>query len=104
MGMQDLTLKRLQTSVEEERMRTEMLENYKTREAEASKRRQQLERELSYIRRECERAKSQRMQILNKLKAELLYVKESKQRQMDSLRSRYDTRMKEHEFTFAAKE
>merc|ERR1712194_309930 len=102
--MQDLTLKRLQTSVEEERMRTEMLENYKTREAEASKRRQQLERDLSLVRRECERAKSQRMQILNKLKAELLYVRESKQRRMDSLRSRYDTRMKEHEFTFAAKE
>lgn len=102
--MQDLTLKRLTTTVEEERSRTELLEHYKTREAEASKRRQHLERDLNLIRRECERSQSQRTQILTKLRAELLDVKESSQERMAALRNRYDTRMKEQEANFGAKE
>jgi len=102
--MQELTLKRLTTTVEEERSRTELLEHYKTREAEASKRRQHLEKDLNLIRRECERAQSQRTQILTKLRAELLDVKESSQYKMDELRKRYDKRMADHEANFGAKE
>lgn len=102
--MQDLTLKRLTTTVEEERSRTELLEHYKNREAEASKRRQQLERDLNLIRRECERAQSQRNNILNKLRAELWIVKKSSQDKMADLRNRYDKRMKEHEAAFGTKE
>lgn len=98
--MQELTLKRLTTTVEEERSRQELLEHYKSREQEASKRRQQLEKDLNHIRRECERAQSQRTEILTKLKADLLDVKDSKIDRMTALRSRYETRMKEHQEQF----
>lgn len=102
--MQELTLKRLTTTVEEERSRTELLEHYKNREAEASKRRQQLEKDLTHLKSACERAQSMRTEILTKLKADLLDVRDSKQERMAQLRNRYETRMKEHEATFAAKE
>lgn len=102
--MQDLTLSRLQTTVEEERSRNELLETYKTREADASKRRQQLERDLGLIRRECERAKGQRTQILTKLRADLDDLRESSQEKMNNLHNRYETRMKEHETAFKARE
>lgn len=102
--MQELTLKRLTTTVEEERSRTELLEHYKNREAEASKRRQQLEKDLNHVRRESERAQSVRTETLTKLKADLLDVRDSKQERMAALRTRYETRMREHEAAFAAKE
>mmetsp|Transcript_41031 Transcript_41031/g.89655 ORF Transcript_41031/g.89655 Transcript_41031/m.89655 type:complete len:388 (+) Transcript_41031:191-1354(+) len=98
--MQELTLKRLTTTVEEEKSRMELLEHYKSREMEASKRRQQLEQDLGHIRRECERAQSQRTEILTKLKADLLDVKDSKLDRMTALQTRYDNRMKEHHDTF----
>eukprot|EP00933_Yihiella_yeosuensis_P052140 TRINITY_DN50152_c0_g1_i1.p1 TRINITY_DN50152_c0_g1~~TRINITY_DN50152_c0_g1_i1.p1 ORF type:complete len:383 (+),score=113.37 TRINITY_DN50152_c0_g1_i1:93-1241(+) len=101
--MQDLTLKRLTTTVEEEKSRQELLEHYKSREAEASKRRQQLEKDLSYIRRECERAQSQRTEILTKLKADLLDVKDTKLEKMSALRNKYETRMRAHQEAFDAK-
>lgn len=101
--MQELTLKRLTTTVEEERSRQELLEHYKSREAEASKRRQQLEKDLNHIRRECERAGSQRTEILTKLKADLLDVRDSKEDRMNLLRTRFETRMKEHQEAFDAK-
>jgi len=102
--MQELTLKRLTTTVEEERSRTELLEHYKNREAEASKKRQQLDKDLTYLKTACERAQSQRTEVLTKLKADLLDVKDSKQERMGALRNRYETRMKEHEAIFSAKE
>lgn len=101
--MQELTLKRLTMTVEEERSRQELLEHYKSREAEASKRRQQLEKDLSHIRRECERAQSQRTEILTKLKADLLDVKDSKLDRMTALRNRYESRMQEHQEAFDQK-
>jgi len=101
--MQELTLKRLTTTVEEERSRQELLEHYKSREQEASKRRQQLEKDLNHIRRECERAQSQRTEILTKLKADLLDVKDSKLDRMSQLRNRYETRMREHQEAFTVK-
>lgn len=101
--MQELTLKRLTTTVEEERSRQELLEHYKNREAEASKLRQQLEKDLSHIRRECERAQGQRTEILTKLKAELCEVKDSKLERMSALRLHYETRMREHQQVYDAK-
>mmetsp|Transcript_20955 Transcript_20955/g.60504 ORF Transcript_20955/g.60504 Transcript_20955/m.60504 type:complete len:387 (+) Transcript_20955:86-1246(+) len=102
--MQDLTLRRLTTTVEEERSRAELLDHYKNREAEASKRRHHLEKELGQLKAACERAVSMRTEILTKLKADLLDVRDSKQERMAALRNRYETRMKEHEAAFAAKE
>jgi DNA repair exonuclease SbcCD ATPase subunit len=101
--MQELTLKRLTTTVEEERSRQELLEHYKSREAEASKRRQQLEKDLNIVRREGERAQSQRNEILTKLKADLLDVKVHKADRMTSLRSRFEARMKAHQEAFDAR-
>lgn len=98
--MQELTLKRLTTTVEEEHSRAELLAYYKSREEEATKRRQQLERDLNHIRRECERSQSQRNEILTNLKANLLDVKESKLERMSALRTRYENRMKERHEAF----
>jgi len=103
--MQELTLKRLTTTVEEEHSRAELLEYYWSREGEATKRRQQLEKDLNHIRRECERAQSQRTEILTKLKAALLDVKEVKAERMSALRQRYEERMKaQHDKFNASKE
>lgn len=98
--MQELTLKRLTTTVEEERSKMELLEHYKVKEFEASKRKQQLEKDLHHIRRECERAQSQRTEVLTKLKADLLDVKDSKLDRMNALRTRYENRMKEYQEQF----
>merc|ERR1712048_772362 len=100
--MQELTLKRLTTTVEEEHSRAELLEYYYNREGESTKRRQQLEKDLNHIRRECERAQSQRTEILTKLKADLLDVKDSKAERMTALRMRYENRMKEQHEKFNA--
>lgn len=98
--MQELTLKRLTTTVEEERSKMELLEHYKIKEADASKRRQQLEKDLNHIRREKDRSQSHRTEILTKLKADLLDVKENKLDRMNSLRQRYENRMKEYQDQF----
>jgi len=98
--MQDLTLKRLTTTVEEERSKMELLEHYKIKEADASKRRQQLEKDLAHIRREKDRSANHRTEILTKLKADLLDVKENKTNRMTALRTRYEKRMKDHQDQF----
>merc|ERR1719353_1945160 len=49
--MQDVTLKRLTTTVEEERSRQELLQHYVERETQASAKRQLLEKDLSKMRR-----------------------------------------------------
>jgi len=98
--MQELTLKRLTTTVEEERSKMELLEHYKIKEADASKRRQQLEKDLNHIRREKDRSQSHRTEILTKLKADLLDVKENKTDRMNSLQTRYENRMKEYQDQF----
>jgi len=98
--MQELTLKRLTTTVEEERSKMELLEHYKIKEADASKRRQQLEKDLNHIRREKDRSQSHRTEILTKLKADLLDVKENKLDRMNSLRQRYENRMKDYQDQF----
>lgn len=101
--MQELTLKRLTTTVEEERSKMELLEHYKIKEADASKRRQQLEKDLNHVRREKDRSQSHRTEILTKLKADLLDVKENKLDRMNSLRSRYENRMKDYQDQFNAR-
>lgn len=101
--MQDLTLKRLTTTVEEERSRQELLDYYRIREEEATKKRQQLDRDLNQIRKECERAQSQRNDILLKLKADLFEVKDRKTERMNQLQARYEQRMRDAQETFNAK-
>jgi len=101
--MQELTLKRLTTTVEEERSKVELLGHYQNKEQDASKRRQQLEKDLNHIRREKDRSQSHRTEILTKLKADLLDVKENKLSRMNSLRTRYENRMKEYQDQFNAR-
>lgn len=98
--MQELTLKRLTTTVEEERSKMELLQHYHIKEEDASKRRTQLEKDLNHIRREKDRSQSHRTEILTKLKADLLDVKENKLDRMNSLRQRYENRMKEYQDQF----
>lgn len=102
--MQELTLIRLTTTLEEEHSRTELLKHYVNREQEANTRKQQLEKDLNHIRRECERAQSQRTEILTKLRADLLDVKDSKAEKMSALRTKYETRMKDQHEAFTARE
>lgn len=102
--MQELTLKRLTTTLEEERSKMELLDHYEVKEKEASKRRQQLDLDLNHIRREKDRSQSHRTEILTKLKADLLDVKENKLERMNSLRARYDNRMKQQQEEFNERE
>merc|ERR1719399_1323467 len=69
--MQQLTLKRLTATVEEEHSRQELLEHYQSHADEANKRKQQLVKDLGDIRRARESAQTQRTEQLNKLKADL---------------------------------
>jgi hypothetical protein len=101
--MQELTLKRLTTTVEEERSRQELLDYYRIREEEATKKKQQLDRDLNQIRKECERAQSQRNDILLKLKADLFEVKDRKTERMNQLQARYEQRMRDAQESFNAK-
>lgn len=102
--MQELTLKRLTTTLEEDKSRMELLKYYVSREAEANKRKQQLENDLKIIRREAERSQSQRTEILTKLKADILDLNESKQDRMTQLRTRYEGRMKSQHEEFCERE
>jgi len=103
--MQELTLKRLTTTVEEEKSRAELLDYYLNRENEATNRRQQLEKDLAFIRSECEKEQLRRNEVLTKLRADLLDVRLSKEQMMSALRTRYENRMKEqHEYFNQTKE
>lgn len=101
--MQELTVKRLTTTVEEEKSRQELLEHYKSREAEASRRRKQLQADLDHISQEWDRDKTQWEEILMKLQADLGDVKDNKVERMTNLRNHYETRMREHQESFEAK-
>eukprot|EP00928_Gymnodinium_smaydae_P078716 TRINITY_DN62809_c0_g1_i1.p1 TRINITY_DN62809_c0_g1~~TRINITY_DN62809_c0_g1_i1.p1 ORF type:complete len:419 (-),score=152.69 TRINITY_DN62809_c0_g1_i1:37-1194(-) len=102
--MQELTLIRLTTTLEEEHSRAELLKHYVNREQEANTRKQQLEKDLNHIRRECERAQSQRTEILTKLRADLLDVRDSKAEKMSALRTKYENRMKDQHEAFTQRE
>merc|ERR1719253_1255508 len=65
--MQDVTLKRLTTTVEEEKSRAELLHSYETKRDEADNRRKNLEVSLSHIRREREKASQERTEVIAKL-------------------------------------
>jgi len=102
--MQELTLKRLTTTVEEDKSRQERLDNYMQREEAASKKRAQLEKDLAQVRRERENSQSARTDELTRLKADLADVKESTAIAMERLRTRFQTQMTQQAETFSAKE
>lgn len=94
--MQDVTLKRLTTTVEEERSRSELLQHYVEREAQASQKRALLEKDLTFIRREREKASSQRTEVITKLKADLHDVEENTEAKQNTLLRQHEKCMKEH--------
>lgn len=102
--MQELTLKRLTTTVEEDRSRQELLDQYILREEQASKKRAQLEKDLATVRRERENSQSERTDELTRLKADLSDVKESTSLAMERLRTHFQTQMEQQKDTFTAKE
>merc|ERR1719335_561345 len=102
--MQQLTLKRLTTTVEEEHSRQELLEHYQSHADEANKRKQQLVKDLGDIRRARESAQTQRTEQLNKLKADLQDLKEFTEGRMMQLRKHYEDRRNKHQEEFNAKQ
>merc|ERR1719450_1650945 len=83
--------------------RQELIEHYKNRHEEASQRKSQLEKVLNHMRKECEKAQSQRNEILTKLRADKFEVTDNQGKRMEDLRIRYEIRMKEHQDAFAQK-
>merc|ERR1719263_1836154 len=102
--VEELTLKRLTTTVEEERSRKELLEHYMAREEAATKKREQLEKDLVHVRREREKAQASRSEVVTKLKADLLDVKDSTELRLRNLREKYEGRMRELQDRFNRKE
>ena len=82
-------MKRLSTTVEEERSRQELLEHYINREEAATKKRQQLEKDLAHVRRDREKSQTSRTEVLTKLKADLLDVRDSTEHKSRTLKERY---------------
>merc|ERR1712139_22133 len=62
------------------------------------------EKDLAHIRREREKAQSSRTEVLTKLKADLLDVKDSTELRMKQLEEHYKNRMNEHQEKFNAQE
>merc|ERR1712139_553248 len=62
------------------------------------------EKDLAHIRREREKAQSSRTEVLTKLKADLLDVKDSTELRMKQLEEHYRNRMNEHQEKFNAQE
>ncbi|KAF4659370.1 hypothetical protein FOZ61_004804 [Perkinsus olseni] len=91
--MQDVVLKRMTTTVEEERSRQELIAHYLLREKLAVRRKAELKNRLSQVRLEREKAHATRTETLTKLKADLLDVRESTQLKLKQLGQRYGSRM-----------
>jgi len=102
-AMQELTNKRLTTTVEEERSRQELLSHYQSREHEAQKRLLQLNTDLALVRSERDKQQNNRQDVLTKLKADLFGVREDSSNFMNILRTQYETRMTDHQKAFDAK-
>ncbi|KAF4672442.1 hypothetical protein FOL46_008984 [Perkinsus olseni] len=83
--MQDVVLKRMTTTVEEERSRQELIAHYLLREKLAVRRKAELKNRLSQVRLEREKAHATRTETLTKLKADLLDVRESTQLKLKQL-------------------
>merc|ERR1719253_146163 len=94
--MQDVTLKRLTTTVEEEKSRAELLHSYESKRDEADNRRKNLEVSLSQIRREREKASQERTEVITKLKADLLDVTESTSSRLAQLTQTFEAEMEKH--------
>merc|ERR1719161_678153 len=93
--MQDVTLKRLTTTVEEENSRKELLQLYLEREQAASAKRSLLEKDLAHIRREREKASSQRTEQITKLKSDLHDVEENTEAKQNNLLRHHEKCMAE---------
>ncbi|CAD7933421.1 unnamed protein product [Amoebophrya sp. A25] len=102
--LEELTLKRLSTTVEEERSRQELIEHYRSREEAATKKKIQLEKDLASVRREREKAQASRTEVLTKLKADLLDVKDSADHRSRALKDKYEGRMRELQEKYQRKE
>ncbi|CAD7933919.1 unnamed protein product [Amoebophrya sp. A120] len=102
--MEELTLKRLATTVEEERSRQELIEHYKSREEASLKKKAQLEKDLAAVRKDREKAQASRTEVLTKLKADLLDVKDSADHKSRALKDKYNGRMRELQEKYQKKE
>jgi hypothetical protein len=91
--MEVVTQNRLTTTVEEDRSRQELLDHYVWKEEMGSKLKVQLERELGHVRREREKELVSRTEVLNRLKLDLIDVKEGSELKIRQLRSMFERRV-----------
>mmetsp|Transcript_9222 Transcript_9222/g.20077 ORF Transcript_9222/g.20077 Transcript_9222/m.20077 type:complete len:401 (+) Transcript_9222:50-1252(+) len=98
--MQEVMLKRLTTTVEEEQSREELLRHYMQRSDQANKKMGQLEKDLAHIRREREKTKQTTTEVINKLKADLSDIEHSTSQKMDELRRKYESRENDYRERF----
>eukprot|EP00743_Colponemidia_sp_Colp-15_P000924 GILK01001019.1.p1 GENE.GILK01001019.1~~GILK01001019.1.p1 ORF type:complete len:411 (-),score=115.83 GILK01001019.1:163-1353(-) len=102
--LKDLTLRRLTTTVEEDKARSELLEEYMEKEKQANLDRRNLQKELNHIRREREKAASTRTDLITKLKAELQDLKHWTQQRSAKLEEESQAREEFQRKAFEEKE
>lgn len=85
-------MKRMKTTVEEERAREELLEKYVQQENAASSRRAELETQLTLLRTEREKASNRSSEIIMKLKADLQDVVDFTDQRLTQLHEQYSKR------------
>eukprot|EP00070_Physeter_catodon_P015637 XP_023973758.1 trichohyalin-like [Physeter catodon] len=102
---QDVLVKRMKTTVEEERAREELLEKYIQQERAASARRAELETQLTVLRTEREKASNRSSETIMKLKADLQDVGDFTDQRLTQLHEQYNKReaeiMRSFEFRIA---
>lgn len=97
---QEVMVKRMTMTVEEERARQELLERYIQQEKCASLRRAELEKQLTFLRTEREKASSRSSEMIVKLKADLQDVLDFTEQRLAQLYDQYGKREAEHTQNF----
>ncbi|KFH05961.1 putative coiled-coil protein [Toxoplasma gondii VAND] len=97
---QDVMVKRMKMTVEEERARKELLERYIQQEKAASSRRTELEKQLTLLRTEREKASNRSCETVVKLKADLQDVHDFTEQRLAQLHEQYRKREAEHTRNF----
>ncbi|PFH35689.1 hypothetical protein BESB_053400 [Besnoitia besnoiti] len=97
---QEVMVKRMKMTVEEERARQELLDRYVLQEKAASSRRAELEKQLTLLRTERGKASSRSSEMVVKLKADLQDVRDFTEQRLTQLHESYGKRAAEHAHSF----
>uniref|UniRef100_A0A0G4GSB2 Dynein regulatory complex protein 10 n=1 Tax=Chromera velia CCMP2878 TaxID=1169474 RepID=A0A0G4GSB2_9ALVE len=102
--MQAVMEKKLTTTVEEDNSRREVLEQHRKRAEHASKRKQELDRDLALVHSDRDKSQAARKEKITKLKADLDDVQHTTQMKLRVLTDKYDQRGREHRERFQKRE